>query len=66
MTDTLHQVGVNYKLYRSWFNMNKQTTIKVNTAVGISKCADAGELIGQGSAGGALAIQINIDRGECF
>ena len=61
--DTLQQVGVNSKLYRSWFNLNKQTTIKVNTAVGMTKCADAGELIGQGSAGGALASQINIDRG---
>jgi hypothetical protein len=61
--DTLHQVGVHPKLYRSWFNLNKQTSIKVNTAVGLSESAQAGELIGQGSAGGAIASQINIDKG---
>ena len=61
--DTLHQVGVHPKLYRSWFNLNKQTSIKVNTAVGVSESAQAGELIGQGSAGGAIASQINIDKG---
>ena len=35
----------------------------MNTAVGVSESAQAGELIGQGSAGGAIASQINIDKG---
>ena len=61
--DTLHNCGVHPKLYRAWFKLNQHTTIKVNTAVGMSGSAEAGELIGQGSAGGALASQANIDHG---
>ena len=61
--NTLHQIGVHPKVYRAWFNLNKGTNIRVNTAVGMSDRADVGEVIGQGSAGGALASQVNIDKG---
>ena len=61
--NTLHQIGVHPKVYRAWFNLNKRTSIRVNTAVGMSDRGDVGEVIGQGSAGGALASQVNIDKG---
>ena len=35
----------------------------MKTGAGLTEKADAGEIIGQGSAGGALASQINIDMG---
>ena len=35
----------------------------MNTPVGMPESANVGEVIGQGSAGGALASQANIDHG---
>ena len=35
----------------------------VNTGVGVTEEADVGEVIGQGTVGGALASQVNIDKG---
>ena len=55
--NSLKEIGINPKLYRSWFHINKNTRIRVNTAFGMTEFAD------EGSAGGSLASQANIDRG---
>ena len=59
----LYNVEVNPKLCRLWFKLNENTIIKVKTANGITKEAAAGPCVGQGSAGGALNSQLNLDRG---
>ena len=59
--DTLYRAGVDPKMYRVWFNLNKNTLIRVKTGSGFSEWAEAGELIGQGTGGGALVSSINLD-----
>ena len=61
--NTLFEVGVDPKMYRVWFNLNKNTVIRVKTGSGHSEWAEAGELIGQGTGGGALVSSINLDKG---
>ena len=46
--------GVNGKLYRLWFELNRETEIKVKTGAGMSRSATVGETVAQGSIGGAL------------
>ena len=60
--DTLFQAGIQGKLYRLWFEMNRNTKIKVKTAVGMSEVEATGENVAQGSIGGALASSANLDR----
>ena len=43
--------------------MSRNTRISVKTGTGMTAEADVGEVIGQGTVGGALASQVNIDRG---
>ena len=43
--------------------MNKKTMIYVKTGTGMTEEADVGEVVGQGTVGGALTSQLNIDRG---
>ena len=59
--NTFKGTEVQPNLYRSLYTLNKKTIISVRTGAGLTDKADAGELIGQGSAGGALASQVNID-----
>ena len=47
--DTLHDIGIDEKVYRSWYLMNKKTRISVKTGVGITAEADVGEVVGQGT-----------------
>ena len=61
--DTLHNIKVDEKVYRAWYMMSKNTRIAVNTGNGLTAEADVGEVIGQGTVGGALASQVNIDAG---
>ena len=61
--DTLHDVGIDDNVYRAWYMLNKNTRIAVKTGTGLTDVADVGEVIGQGTVGGALASQVNIDRG---
>ena len=61
--DTLHEIGVDDKEYRAWYLMNKNTRIAVKTGVGLTDGADVGEVVGQGTVGGALVSQVNIDSG---
>ena len=60
--NTLYQIGVEPQMYRAWFNLNKNTVIRVKTGTGYSEWADAGELIGQGTGGGALVSSVNLDK----
>ena len=48
---------------RVWFKLNARTRVKVKTAVGVSEAAEVGDCIGQGSSGGALTSQVNLDHG---
>ena len=59
--NTLYQIGVDPKMYRAWFNLNKNTVIRVKTGTGYSEWENAGELIGQGTGGGALVSSVNLD-----
>ena len=43
--DFLHKIGIEDKLYRSWFSLNRNTCIKVNTLVGMSERAKVGEVV---------------------
>ena len=46
--DTLHEVGVDPKLYRTWFLLNQNTTIRVKTGNGYTEWRSVGEILGQG------------------
>ena len=59
--NSLYSLGVRGKLYRLLFNMNKDTVIKVKTAVGDSEEKETGENIGQGTLEGANISAANID-----
>ena len=61
--NTLNEVGVNRKAYRTWFLLNQKTRITVKTSMGLTEEGDVGEVVGQGTIGRALVIQLNIDRG---
>ena len=61
--DILHEIGVDPKLCRTWFELNKNTTIRVKTANGFTDWRNVGELLGQGSGGGAMASAANLHRG---
>ena len=60
---TLSEIGVSQKAARVWFKLNEGTEIAVKTAGGISDTAYVGDCIGQGTAGGALVSQANLDHG---
>ena len=53
--------GVSGKLYRLWFELNKETEIKVKTGAGMSETTTVGETVAQGSIGGALISSLNLD-----
>ena len=60
---TLHEMGVNKKAARVWFKLNEGTEIAVKTSGGLTETAFVGDCIGQGTAGGALVSQANLDNG---
>ena len=59
----LYDINVDPKLCRLWYKFNEETVIKVKTANGMTEEAKAGPCVGQGSSGGALNSQFNLDRG---
>ena len=61
--DTLDKVGVKRKAAKYWFKLNENTESCVNTAAGMSAAAEAGDLVGQGTAGAGLVSQLNLDVG---
>ena len=60
---SLHKIGVNQKAARVWFKLNEATEISVKTATGMTEEAFVGDCIGQGTTGGALVSQANLDVG---
>ena len=52
--DTLHDVKIKKKIYRTWFKHNQYTRVCVKTGVGVTEEEDAGELVAQGSSGRAI------------
>ena len=60
--DTLYMAGIHGKLYRLWFELNRDTQIRVKTGVGMSGIKPTGENVAQGSIGGALASSANLDK----
>ena len=60
---TLNDIGVNKKAARVWYKLNEGTEVAVKTAGGVSDTAVVGDCIGQGTAGGALVSQVNLDQG---
>jgi hypothetical protein len=59
--DSLYSNGIRGKLYRLIYEMNKETRIKVRTAVGVSKEENTGEGVGQGTLDGAIISACSID-----
>ena len=59
--NAIYNCGIQGKLYRLIYNMNKDTKIKVRTAVGDSEEKVTGENIGQGTLEGANISAANID-----
>ena len=60
---TCYKRKVNPKATRLWYNLNKNTNIKVKTGVGITEATDVGAVVGQGTVGGALVSQAVLDEG---
>ena len=58
---SLYEAGVKGKLYRLWFELNKETEIRVRTGVGTTQKAVVGETVAQGSIGGGLLSSLNLD-----
>ena len=61
--DAIYSSGVRGKLYRLLYMMNMNTIINVNTGVGVTKEAETGENIGQGTGEGAIISAASIDNG---
>ena len=59
--NSIYNLGVKGKLYRLLFNLNKDTIIRVKTAVGDTNERETGENIGQGTLEGANISAANID-----
>ena len=59
----LYKNGVQGKLYKLLYMMNKNTKISVRTAVGDSEQREIGEGWGQGTIEGALCSAVNLDNG---
>ena len=53
--------AVDKKALRLWGKLNSRTTIKVRTGVGVTEEGEAGEVLGQGSCGGAIVSARYID-----
>ena len=63
--DTLYNCGVKGKLYRLWYEMYRDSQIRVKTACGLTDVRTTGENVTQGSIGGALLSSANLDKTLC-
>ena len=59
--NAIYNCGIKGKLYRLIYNMNKDTKIRVRTAVGETDEIETGENIGQGTLEGANISAANVD-----
>ena len=55
--------GANTKACRLWYNLNRNTKIRVRTGAGMTEYTEAGAIVGQGTIGGGLVSQGVIDEG---
>ena len=63
MRDAIHALysaGVCGNVYRLWYQLNKNTTIAVQTGAGLTDMRNTGEKMGQVTVGGALASALNL------
>ena len=61
--ETLENMNVDEKAARLWYKLNEKTEIQVKTAVGMTRTAKVGALVGQGSTGAAVMSQAMVDNG---
>ena len=61
--DVLYRGGVPLKLYQLWFKLNQRTKISLKIALGVTNSEEVGEVLGQGSSGGAVVSAVNLDDG---
>ena len=59
---TCYSRGADPKACRLWYKINEGTRITVRTEAGMSKFANVGTVVGQGTLGGALVSQAVLDR----
>ena len=59
--DNLYKCGINGKLYRLIYELNKNNFIRIKTPVGITDGFRSGENVTQGSVGGGLISSLNLD-----
>ena len=52
--DTLYKCGIRGKLYRLWYELYRDSQIRVKTAAGTTGIKTTGENVTQGSIGGAV------------
>ena len=64
--ETLEQLDVNKKAAQMWYLMNKDTKISVKTTFGMTKEADVGDCIGQGTAGAGLVSAAKLEITKTF
>ena len=61
----MKKANVNNKAIRIWQEMNRNTTIKVKTPVGITDGIFVGNCVAQGTISAALVSATNLDKGMC-
>ena len=61
--DAIYESGVQGKIYKLLYTLNKDTEIEVKASSGVSKTKYTSENITQGSVAGALISANNLDRG---
>ena len=59
--DNLYKCGINGKLYRLIYELNKSNFIRIKTPVGITDGFASGENVTQGSVGGGIISSLNLD-----
>ena len=60
--DSLFNCGIQGKLYRLIFEMNKSTMLSIKIGCGTTQPVQIGANIAQGSIGGALISSVNLDK----
>merc|ERR1711954_437850 len=61
----LYKSKIQGKIYRLMFNLNKSSTIRIITPVGVSQPAVTQPLVTQGSIDAAVCSAVNLDSGMC-
>ena len=62
LIDEMNNVEVDPRAQRLFYQLNKNTRVKVKTGCGESGWGEAGDIIGQGSGGAAKLSALNLSR----